>query len=70
MSKPNKAKCRQAVEMHHGGFKGASDAQIMTIWNSLDGETKKRYLQDIEERKASDAVSDQAKSNVRGGSKH
>jgi hypothetical protein len=49
---------RKAVLKNHGGFKEASDAQIMTIWDSLDETTKQRYLKKVTtkaERKAKDA---------------
>ena len=37
-------KIKEAVLANHGGFDGASDAQIMTIWHSLEPAVQQRYL--------------------------
>jgi hypothetical protein len=50
---------RKAVTKHHGGFKEANDAQIMTLWESLDEPTKEKYLKKVtpkSERKSKDAT--------------
>ena len=48
---------RKAVTKHRGGLKEATDSQIMTIWESLDEQTKQAYLQKVtpKERKGKDA---------------
>lgn len=38
---------RQAVLANRGGLQNASDSEIMAIWNSLDEQTKEKYLQSI-----------------------
>ena len=50
---------REAVLKHRGGLEGASDGQIMIIWNSLDKSTQQAYMQSVKGRegKAKDAVS-------------
>ena len=40
----NFTKIKEAVLKNHGGFNDATDAQIMTLWNSLPKEVKKQYL--------------------------
>ena len=52
MAKANKTKIREAILTNRGGFAQATDGQIMTIWNSLDEETRKQYLESVEERTA------------------
>ena len=51
---------REAVIRHRGGLEGATDSQIMIIWNSLDKETQKMYQQADKpvnkERKGKDAT--------------
>ena len=53
---------RKAIAMHHGGFDNANRYQIFLMWTSLDEETQKRYLADLETqtihtRKEPDAAS-------------
>lgn len=68
---------RKAVTKHRGGLDGASDGQIMLIWNSLDAETKKLYLepaktvepQDTERKSESDAITDKSKSDIQGSAR-
>lgn len=55
---------RKAILKHHGGLNNATDAQIKTIWDSLEEETRKKYLQNLNERKGKDAVSDKTKRDV------
>ena len=40
-------KIRQMVCANHGGFDKASDDAILSIWNSLDEATKKRYAEEM-----------------------
>lgn len=47
---------RAAILGNRGGFKDASDTEILTVWRSLDEQTQKQYLESIKERKKSDAV--------------
>jgi len=51
MAKVNKAKIREAILANRGGFARATEGQIMTIWNSLDAETQKKYLGSLEAHK-------------------
>lgn len=64
---------RQAVLANRGGLQNASDSEIMTIWNSLDEQTREKYLQSInkpaataagKERKVKDAVGNPTKRDV------
>jgi len=51
---------RKAVTKHRGGHEGATDGQIMIIWQSLDETTQQKYLKTVTpkaERKGKDAVS-------------
>lgn len=61
MAKPNKAKIREAVLANRGGFAQATEAQIMTVWNSLDDETRKQYLESVEEQTATKTQKHQEK---------
>ena len=50
---------RKAVTKNRGGFKEATDSQIMIIWGSLDETTKEAYLKTVTpkaERKGKDAA--------------
>ena len=50
---------RKAIIKHHGGFKEATDSQIMIVWGSLDEPTKEAYLKTVAtkpERKGKNAV--------------
>jgi len=38
---------RKMVCANHGGFDGADDDAILTIWNHLDETTKKRYAEKL-----------------------
>lgn len=38
---------RQAVLMHRGGLKEATNAQIKVVWDSLDEKTQKQYLENL-----------------------
>jgi len=40
-------KIRQAVLKNRGGFKDASDEQIMRMWQLLTPETQEQYLKSI-----------------------
>jgi len=42
---------RAAILANRGGFKDASDTEILTVWQSLDEQTQKQYLESIKERK-------------------
>lgn len=55
---------REAVQKHHGGFELATDAQIMMLWRSLPEEVQKKYLENIKERKAKNAVSNPTKRKI------
>ena len=44
MTKPSKSQIRRAILANRGGHKETSDAGIMTIWHSLNTETKEQYL--------------------------
>jgi len=56
---------RQAILMHRGGLKEATDAQLKIIWDSLTAETQKQYLENAKkERKGSNAVSNPSKRKV------
>jgi hypothetical protein len=61
MAKPNKTKIREAVLANRGGHENTPDAGIMTIWNSLDPETQKQYLESVEERTATKTQKHQEK---------
>lgn len=50
----DKTKIRKAILANHGGLGEAGDTQIMTIWNSLDEQTQKKYMEKLKEKK--DAV--------------
>jgi len=56
---------REVMLANRGGLSNASDAEIMTIWNSLPGEIQKQYEKSIEERKGKNAAGDKAKSDIR-----
>ena len=64
---------RKAIQRHRGGLDGASDGQIMLIWNSLDAETQKLYLssaktaepQDTERKSDNVTTADKSESDVR-----
>ena len=61
-------KIKEAVLGHHGGFAQASDAEIMTLWNSLGKATQEKYLSDIKtERKGNNATGNTAKRDIQGG---
>lgn len=49
---------RRAIQKNHGGLNNATDAQIKTIWDSHTEETRKKYLQNLNERKDKDADRD------------
>lgn len=55
---------KEAVRMHRGGLQGATDTQIMIIWESLEEETQKQYLENYNktqrERKANHAPGDKS----------
>ena len=45
---------REAVLKHRGGLENATDAQIKTIWNSLDEQTQEKYLQGVRTQNTGD----------------
>ena len=49
-------KIKASVLKNRGGLSGASDSEIMTIWNSLTPETQKQYLESVKNKEASDAT--------------
>lgn len=57
-------KIREAVLTNRTGLKNARDEQIMIIWRTLDEQTRKKYLESINERKKKDAVSDKSKRDI------
>ena len=40
-------KIRRMVCANHGGFDDADDNAILSVWNSLDEATKKRYAENL-----------------------
>ena len=62
---------RKAVTTHRGGLDGATDGQILMIWNQLDAETQKQYLvpaekaEPLDTERESDAVTDKPERKVR-----
>jgi len=47
---------RKIVVQHHGGLQDASNQQIMTVWNSLSDDAKKRYMDTEKGKGKTDAV--------------
>lgn len=45
--KPDIKTIRQAVLTHRGGLQNATDAQILTLWNSLPADVQQQYLADV-----------------------
>ena len=45
---------RAAILKNRGGFENANDSQIMLIWTALDNETKKAYLESVNDTKIKD----------------
>jgi len=58
-------KIREAVCKNRGGWSGASDAEIKTIWASLSKETQKQYIESVS-TKGKKNVSDKSGTDVRG----
>ena len=54
MARPNTSQIREAVCKHHGGFDGAAQNEIMILWNSLEEETRKRYIQSLSTAKSAE----------------
>jgi len=54
---PNRRQIREAVISNRGGLELATDTEIMMIWNSLDDETRKKYLESIKKGDGKNAVS-------------
>jgi hypothetical protein len=52
---------RRAVIKNHGGWEQAADSQILTLWQSLDQDMQKQYIESLKERKVENAVSDEPK---------
>lgn len=44
-------KIKQAVIKNCGGFETASDAEFLAKWQSLDEDTKQKYLKSVNENK-------------------
>lgn len=60
---------RKVILKHHGGLQEATDAQIKVVWNSLPKDVQERYLlENKQEGKVKDAVSDKSKSDIRSRS--
>jgi len=45
----NLTEIRKAILQNRGGLENATDSQIMMIWNSLDEETRSKYLPGLSE---------------------
>lgn len=55
---------RQAVLAHRGGLTDASDAQIKTIWNALDSDVQKQYLDNIKQKDKQNAAGNATKRKI------
>ena len=55
---------REVILANRGGLNNASDAEIMTIWNSLPPEIQKQYEESTKERKGKNAVGYKAESDL------
>ena len=38
---------REAIEKFHGGMDKATDQQIMKLWDSIDDDTRHRYMESV-----------------------
>ena len=47
----NIAEIKKAILLHRGGFENATDAQLLTIWNSLDAEVQDQYMKNLKGEK-------------------
>ena len=61
MAKTSITKIRAAILANRGGHQNTSDAGITTLWNSLHSETRKKYLESLEERTAAKTQKHQEK---------
>jgi len=55
---------REVILANRGGLNNASDAEIMTIWNSLPPEIQKQYEENTKERKGKNAAGNKAESDL------
>lgn len=51
----NIEKLRKAITSHRGGLAEATDGQIIRLWNSLDEQTKREYLENSNHKAAEEA---------------
>ncbi|MBN1377859.1 MAG: hypothetical protein JXA04_01335 [Gammaproteobacteria bacterium] len=51
------AKIREALIANRGGLSNAKDTEVKKIWDALDDETQKKYLESIKKKETTNAHS-------------
>ena len=64
MDRPTTETIRRAVTANRGGLAGLTDAQILTLWQSLDTALQAAYLESVEGKETTHAARTKTRGNV------
>lgn len=62
MAEATMKQIRAAITANRGGLHDANDAQIRIIWEALDAETQKQYINSVKGKK--DAIGDKPQGEI------